>query len=73
MGGVVLPSARLCRQSVLDFPIPLIKKLLLSPYQACSVKGMRICHGSSQRRAGISVARGPRDLTEEALTSEKWL
>lgn len=51
MGGVVLPSARLCRQSVLDFPIPFIKKLLLSPYQACSVKGMRICHGSSQRRA----------------------
>lgn len=22
--------------------------------------------------AGISVARGPRDLTEEALTSETW-
>lgn len=59
------PTQVLRRQFVLDFPIPFIKKLLLSLYQACSVKAMKIfmeVHREELCLAGISVAMGPKRL-----------
>lgn len=50
---------------MVGFPIPFIKKLLLSPCQACSVKAKRIfmeVHREELCLAGISVAVGPKRL-----------
>lgn len=46
-----LAQSKCYRQFVLGLPISFTKKLLLSPYQAHSVKAVRDFHGSPQRRA----------------------
>lgn len=63
--GWSCPTQVLCRQFVVGFPIPFIKKLLLSSYQACSVKAMRIfmeVHREEVCLAGISVTMGAKRL-----------